>query len=253
MNDTVDLFGLPILNSTRIQAVEKIDQLVKHKVQTKIAFANANLINICHNKPTLRYELNSFLLLNDGTGLDIAKKISYGSAFLENLNGTDFIPFYLAATKYKLRIFLYGASETSLEKTKEFINSKYSQKHIIVGQINGYTNKTDIDIVNEINSLSPDLILVALGNPAQENWIACNLENTNATLAFGVGALFDFMSGEANRAPEILRKLKSEWIYRLYKEPRRLFKRYIIGNPLFIYRALSEKYKKPTNRSSSTY
>ncbi|QCY11377.1 WecB/TagA/CpsF family glycosyltransferase [Pseudomonas sp. MPC6] len=246
MNDTVELFGIPILNSTRTQAVEKIDKLFKHKQQTKIAFANANLINICHNKPSLKYELNNFLLLNDGTGLDIAKKINYGSAFLENLNGTDFIPFYLEATDYKLRIFLYGASETSVEKTKEFINSKYAEKHIIVGQIHGYTNKTDSDIVNEINHVSPDLILVALGNPIQETWIARNLEKTNATLAFGVGALFDFMSGETNRAPEVLRKIKSEWIYRLYKEPRRLFKRYIIGNPLFIYRAISEKYQKAT-------
>jgi len=72
----------------------------------------------------------------------------------------------------------------------------------------------------------------------QEKWLFNNLESTSATLGFGVGALFDFMSNKVSRAPKIIRILNLEWLYRLCLEPKRMWKRYIIGNFIFMYRAL---------------
>ncbi len=84
-------------------------------------------------------------------------------------------------------------------------------------------------------------MLAALGNPAQEMWLDEWLEETGATLGFAVGGLFDFWSGVATRAPVLMRQAGCEWIYRLAQEPRRLARRYLVGNPVFLARIASEK------------
>jgi exopolysaccharide biosynthesis WecB/TagA/CpsF family protein len=80
-----------------------------------------------------------------------------------------------------------------------------------------------------------------MGNPKQEFWIADRLSGRHGALAIGVGALFDFLAGEVKRAPEALRRLRLEWAWRLMLEPQRLFRRYVLGNPLFLLRVLAVK------------
>jgi exopolysaccharide biosynthesis WecB/TagA/CpsF family protein len=89
-----------------------------------------------------------------------------------------------------------------------------------------------------------DVLLVALGNPAQERFIASEVNAAHAQLAIGVGALFDFLAGEVPRAPSFIRRLRLEWTFRLMIEPRRLFKRYVLGNPAFLYRILRQKWRR---------
>jgi exopolysaccharide biosynthesis WecB/TagA/CpsF family protein len=84
----------------------------------------------------------------------------------------------------------------------------------------------------------PDLLLVAFGNPRQELWIARHLDRSHCSVAVGVGALLDFTAGEVVRAPELLRRLRLEWLFRLAQEPRRLWRRYVVGNPAFLLRVL---------------
>ena len=92
-----------------------------------------------------------------------------------------------------------------------------------------------------IEALKPDLVLVALGVPKQEMWINEHLQDFPDCVAIGVGGLLDFVSERIPRAPMWMRKLNIEWCYRLYNEPIRLFRRYIIGNPLFIARVAQYK------------
>jgi len=82
----------------------------------------------------------------------------------------------------------------------------------------------------------PDLLLVAMGNPLQERFIADRLASQHASVAAGVGALFDFLAGEVSRAPKAVRKARLEWAYRLWLEPARLWRRYVVGNPVFLLR-----------------
>ena len=84
-------------------------------------------------------------------------------------------------------------------------------------------------------------ILVALGVPRQEKWIVERLTPDHCTVPIAVGALFDLSTGEVPRAPLLLRRARSEWVYRLWREPRRLWRRYIVGNPVFLARVLRQR------------
>src|SRR5439155_10617153 len=102
----------------------------------------------------------------------------------------------------------------------------------------------DAAAVAAVNAARPDLLLVALSNPLQERWLARHTPALDVKVAMGVGALFDFMSGSVPRAPRLLRTLRLEWLFRLLLEPRRMFRRYVIGIPLFLWRAL--RYRPAT-------
>ena len=91
-----------------------------------------------------------------------------------------------------------------------------------------------------IKASNADIVLVGMGNPQQELWLASNLGATGARLGFAVGALFAFVTGDARRAPAWMRSMRVEWLHRLTQEPLRLARRYVVGNPLFILRILGQ-------------
>ena len=241
INDSkkVILQGVSFLDLTESEAFNLLDQKVKNNQSSKIYFANAHTINIAKRDKSFQDILNMDCVFNDGIGVSIAKKLKYGSVFRANLNGTHFIPKYLENSHFNHRVYLLGASSDSVYGAYQFLKNNYSQ-HQYVGFHHGF-----FDIENEgekvvqiIKNSKPSLLLVAMGNPMQEKWLFNNLESTSATLGFGVGALFDFMSNKVSRAPKIIRILNLEWLYRLCLEPKRMWKRYIIGNFIFMYRAL---------------
>lgn len=92
-------------------------------------------------------------------------------------------------------------------------------------------------MIDDINASGADIVLVALGVPAQELWLHRNADKLNANLTLGVGALFDFLAGNVTRAPKMVRKAKMEWVWRLAMEPRRMARRYLLGNVEFMARA----------------
>ena len=96
-------------------------------------------------------------------------------------------------------------------------------------------------MLDELKAWRPDILLVAKGVPAQELWISEHLGASHCSVAFGIGALFDFMAGGVSRAPSWMRKMRLEWVYRLMQEPGRMWKRYILGNPLFIWYTIKQK------------
>ena len=111
-----------------------------------------------------------------------------------------------------------------------------------VGCADGFfKEKSEEEIFSELAELKVDILLVALGVPKQEEWIHSHLDRMPGCVAIGVGGLLDFVSERIPRAPMWMRKLNIEWCFRLYCEPVRLFKRYIIGNPLFIARVFLSK------------
>jgi alpha-1,3-mannosyltransferase len=176
--------------------------------------------------------------------VDIASRILYGSTFPQNLNGSDFTPRYLQNTRHRYRIFLLGSLPGVAERAKEYF-SRTCPQHRIVGCYHGYFQKEDtVEIVDMIKASNADIILVGMGNPRQEFWLADNLEATGCRLAFGVGALFDFVTGQVRRAPPSMRSARLEWVYRLIQEPSRLWRRYLVGNLLFIFRVLGQRFRR---------
>lgn len=210
---------------TRGDAIDLLLERLHHRRQTAVTFANTNLLTHAHRDANLRTALSGMLVLNDGIGVDAASWLLHGAAFPENLNGTDFTPALLAALPRGTRVFLYGARSEVVSRTAELLGSRFPVH--VCGAIDGYA--ADAAAVADAAAAGrADVVLVALGNPLQENWISAFANRTRATLVLGVGAYFDFASGRATRAPAWVRNMRLEWMYRLMREPKRLWRRYTL-------------------------
>lgn len=108
------------------------------------------------------------------------------------------------------------------------------------------------EIVDRIAALRPDVLLVAMGVPRQELWIERHIDARHCTLPIAVGALLDFLSGAVPRAPLWMRRLRLEWLFRLAVEPGRLWRRYVVGNPLFLLRVVRQKFSLAPEAAGDT-
>ena len=231
-----DILGIPVLAGHASDVTHELDSRLTDGERIKLTYLNAHASNVAAGHPEFSTALKSFSVLNDGVGLDIAARMLKGSAFPENLNGTDFTLRYLNETARRFRIFLLGARPGVAEDAAAALAQALPQ-HEIVGARDGYFVATgSSEIAAHIKASGADLLLVAMGNPAQELWIDRNFEATGARLAIGVGALFDFLAARVPRAPKAVRNLRLEWAFRLALEPNRLWRRYLVGNPLFLAR-----------------
>lgn len=233
------VFGLDIAVLTRENALNLLESRLKLRLPVRLAFINANLANIAYEYAQMRNLLSRFILFNDGSGINLASKLLYRQAFPDNLNGTDFTPYFLDHCQTPLRIFLLGASPDVSARCANFFSMRWPQ-HELVGYQHGYFSKEEEDgIIETVRAANPNLVLVAMGNGLQESWIE-RLVPDVALSAWGVGALFDFFSNEVRRAPYWMRALGIEWVYRLWQEPGRMWRRYVVGNPKFVLRVLRE-------------
>ncbi len=241
MAKTLDILGVEVKAVTGAEAIRLIDTQCDRGIPVKLAYLNSHTSNTAAQDPTFAAALREFWVLNDGVGLDVAATLLHGTRFPENLNGTDFTVRYLQETSRTWRIFLLGAKPGVAELAGQHL-ARLASRHCIAGVQHGYFKPQDAGaIANTVRDSGADLILVALGNPQQEKWIAQYGEATGARLMVGVGALFDFLSGNVSRAPEWIRATRSEWVYRLALEPRRLARRYLLGNPYFLARVLRKR------------
>jgi len=234
------ILGVPVRVTTFVDAVAELDHLHEAGTPQVVVFANANCLNHAVRDRGLRLSLQQAVVLNDGVGLDIASKILFRTRFPANLNGTDFVPAYLRATRHRSRIYLLGSNADVVRRAADVFQAEHP-RHAIVGYRSGYFREADEPaIIDEIKNSDADLILVGMGNPRQEIWLAEHLGETGCKLGFAVGALFDFVSGGVMRAPVWVRRCRLEWLFRMCQEPRRLSSRYMLGNPKFIVGILQQ-------------
>ena len=224
--------GFPVQPVSQDMLTKTIFERMKLAKQTILFFANTNFIVKC--RPQLKRMLNeNVIIVNDGIGMDVASMLLYRKKFKFNLNGTDFMPFFFTKTKRPLRVFLLGAKADVLNKAAFYLEKKLNQQ--AVGLCDGFEEMGNTDkLVERINHLNVDVVLVALGNPKQEEWILNNAHRLNAQFISGVGALFDFWAGDKPRAPVLVQRLRLEWLYRLCHEPKRLLKRYTVDILVFL-------------------
>ena len=237
-----NIIGARVRVESRCRVVTMIDDAVAQRTPLRLAFVNAHLANKLARSVSLRNTLDRFCLLNDGLGLDMASVALYGEQFPENLNGTDFTPFLLDKSCHRLRLFLLGASEEVVRSAANLYARRWPQ-HKVVGYRNGFFSESEeVGVAESVKAAQPDLILVAMGNPRQEIWIARHIPDVGP-VGLAVGALFDFQAGRVQRAPEIIRAARLEWLYRMCLEPRRLWRRYVIGNAMFLGRVATQRVR----------
>lgn len=241
----LDVFGYALLNTTKIKAADLLVERAAANMKTRVAFLNAHCINTAYVDPVYARCLRHMdLLLPDGAGIKMAAQLS-NQYLMDNLNGTDLFPLICErAAKAHQAIYLLGARPGVAERVATAMKARFPSLRI-AGTHDGYfTEYENKAVIADINRSGAALVFVAMGVPAQEKWIERNADAINAPVILGVGGLFDFYSGRIPRAPELLRENGLEWTWRLAQEPRRMFKRYVLGNPLFIARTLLSSSKQ---------
>jgi exopolysaccharide biosynthesis WecB/TagA/CpsF family protein len=232
----VIVMGVPIDVMSGDEVLKLLSQLT-HEQVAHVAYANAHTLNLAYRDSEYRDVLGRCaLILNDGVGLSIAARLRR-RAFVENLNGTDFTTRLLEmAASLQWRVFLLGGKPGVAESAKQLLESAIPGLSI-VGVLTGYEARAHSDVAAAVRNSGADMMVVALGQPLQEFWLDHHLIETGCRLGVGVGAFLDFASGGTERAPKWMRACSLEWLFRLIHEPRRLGRRYVLGNPLFVLRA----------------
>ena len=244
-SDRIRLFGVPIDNLAISEAVRAVVDWLDDDAPHQVCFVNADCVNIaCRNRPYLDVLREASLVLADGMGMKLAGWAS-GSKIRENVNGTDLFPKLceaLAGTGK--RIFLLGAKPGVAEAVCDWIGRDYPDL-VVAGCRHGYfLPDEEPAVIRHIAASRADLLLVAFGAPRQDLWIHRRLPELRVKVAMGVGGLFDFYSGQIPRAPVWIRTLGMEWLYRLSREPGRLWKRYLLGNAVFLGRLAAERLRR---------
>ena len=226
------------ISITNTKDLNIINPLLKKRGVKIIDFLNTQAVNLSYdNKRLYQYFMNCDLLLRDGLGVKIAltlNKIKAGA----NMNGTDLIPMILKKFKDK-KIIIFG----SKNKVIRTFYTMYKTRFKKLKMFNGY-KKFDF-YLKIVRKEQPGILLIAMGMPKQE-YLSQYLKNNygkNLIIING-GAILDFMSKEILRAPNFIQNIGFEWLFRLLLEPKRLFKRYIFGNPIFLFRITKEKFLK---------
>jgi exopolysaccharide biosynthesis WecB/TagA/CpsF family protein len=229
---------------TGAEAVAVLCAAIEDHRHVKLAFANAHVINVAANDIGFAAALKQSLVLPDGIGVDIGSLLLYGAPFPANLNGTDFIPHLIASSPRPLKVGLIGARPGVAERALHRLAAMAPQHSFRVFSHGFFTAAQEPALLANLVADRPDVLLVAFGNPRQEQWIAEKLGPEHCTIAAGVGALFDFLAEEVTRAPRWVQRFRMEWLFRLRQEPRRLWRRYVLGNPIFLARMLMQKWRR---------
>ncbi|MEP3227369.1 MAG: WecB/TagA/CpsF family glycosyltransferase [Parasphingorhabdus sp.] len=239
----VSLFGLGLVSGSYKKVASKIVASAQNDERNIVQFVNAHCINMMTQDAAYKDVLEAAdILLPDGSGLRLAGHIS-GSGAISNLNGTDLFPHICkAAAQAGQSIYLLGGKPGIASAAAKNMRKKYRGLEF-AGTQNGYFDReNDAEIINQINQSGAKILMVGMGVPVQEKWIAKYRDQLNVPVIMGVGGLFDYYSGSIPRAPALVRKLGCEWIWRFAMEPRRLAGRYIWGNSMFIARSLQHGF-----------
>jgi alpha-1,3-mannosyltransferase len=239
-NRVRSILDVPVDVRTFNDALRLLDERYARGDSAMVVFANAHTLNNTFNNDEARAALRKSIVFNDGIGVNLASRLLFGKWFPENLNGTDFMPDYLRHTKHRLRLFFLGAKPGVAKRAADYLMS-IDSRHELAGCCHGYFGDADgARIAEQIRRSKADVLLVAMGDPRQELWLMNHFAQTGCRFGFAVGGLFDFMAHEVPRAPQWVRTLCMEWFYRMLQEPRRLWRRYLIGMPVFLLRIGSQ-------------
>ncbi len=233
-----DVLGVKIDNVDMKNAVSRVLAYTKDKGCRMVFTPNAEMVMAAAKNPSLMDVLNSSdMTVPDGAGVVLGARL-LRMPVKEKVAGIDLIK-SVFSTGEKLSVFLYGSAPGVAEKASENITKTYTNI-TVCGTEHGYRETNySTDLVKKINSLEPDIILVALGVPAQEMWISKNSKNLLAGVAIGCGGTLDVLSGNVKRAPDWMIKLSLEWLYRLVKQPKRFGR--MMQIPLFLLLCLKKR------------
>jgi len=246
LSDHLQIFGVQVSTLTVPGVHSCIETYIRQNRKALVLHVNVNCLNLAYKQPWLASFLNTAdIVFCDGAGVILGARI-LGHRIPQRITYADWI-WQLAklAEPQGFTFFFLGARPGTAEKAAHRLKERFPSLRI-VGIHHGYFDKTlggpeNEAVIEKINAAKPNILIVGFGMPLQERWLMENWNRIEANVALTGGAVFDYVSGELRRGPRWMTDHGLEWLARLIIEPRRLWKRYLIGNPLFLARVIKQR------------
>jgi len=240
----VKICDIPVDVLTMDQTVDIIDHAItERKTIHHVVINAAKLVNAQKDQELKRSITDCDIINADG------QAIVWASRFLnvplpERVAGIDLMEELVKlSSKRKFKVFLLGAREEIVQKVASIYREKYGHE-IIAGYRNGYFKKEEeLQVAEQIAASRADILFVAMSSPKKEIFLNTYKREINMPFIMGVGGSFDVVAGYVKRAPVWMQRTGMEWFFRVIQEPKRMWKRYLVGNSEFIYLILKEKFK----------
>ncbi|MEB3294139.1 MAG: WecB/TagA/CpsF family glycosyltransferase [Synechococcales bacterium] len=245
--ERVNICGVGVDSFSFSQVLDHIvDHVVYDKTPEYVVTPNAYHLLLLQQDQYFRdiYQ-DAFLSVPDGVPLLWAAKF-LGTPLTDRVNGTDLFEQLCAiAARRNLKVFLLGGRPGAADKAKEVLQNRHPSLKIVGTCCPSYgfeANPMEIAQINaQIVAAAPDILFVGLGAPKQEKWIHQNYQQLGVPVSLGIGVSFELVADMVRRAPRFMQKTGLEWLFRLLVEPRRLWQRYILGNPMFVWLVLKQR------------
>jgi N-acetylglucosaminyldiphosphoundecaprenol N-acetyl-beta-D-mannosaminyltransferase len=255
-SNKVKVLNINISNDRLEDILGKASRMVDNNHKFYVCTVNAyQAVKASEDKTFLKVLNDAEIVVPDGMPLVWYSRL-LKKPVSERVSGYDFFcSFSKFADKKKYSYFFFGGkSDTVLEKIKHRLKKEFSNikvKGLICPPImNSFPDEYDDYVVSTINKCRPDILWVGVSAPKQEKWIYKNIGRLNIKMAFGIGAAFNFYADTVRRAPLWMQRIGLEWLYRIYKEPKRLFKKYMVNNTKFIILVFKDSLRRIFIRGS---
>lgn len=242
--DNIRLQGIRIDCLTLPGLLGRVSQAITTKARQRIMYVNVHCMNLAYRHRRYRRILNrADTVYCDGTGVVWGAKL-VGKHLPPRTTGADWIMDLCRQCQDKgHRLYLLGGKPGIANRAKQTLVQSFPEL-AIVGTQHGYFVPEEVPaIITAINNASPDILLVGMGSPQQEYWIDDYHDRLQIPVIWAMGAVMDYVAEKVPRAPEWMRQNGLEWLFRLLIEPRRMWQRYVVGNPVFIARMLKARWR----------
>ena len=244
MVDTVrrDLFGVEIDALDMAHTVDRIMSLIDQRVKVQHVALNAAKVVMVSKDAKLRAVIRACPVVNaDGQSVVVASRL-LRKPLPERVAGIDlFAELVKRSAENGRSVYFLGARDDVLDVLLRRFRIQYPTLRV-AGFRNGYWSD-DAEVIQQVRAAQPDLLFLAIPSPRKEFWLAEHLPALGVPFAMGVGGSFDVLAGKVKRAPKWVQRIGCEWVYRLVQEPRRMWKRYLVGNTAFMWLTIKELWR----------
>lgn len=249
MKPRTRILGVDIDPLTMDQAILAVQRLIAEGNPSLVLAVNVDVCMQIQRDAKLREIFGSGdLVFVDGTPMMWAARF-LGRPFPGRVSGSDFVPaFCAAAANSGHTVFFLGGAPGIAEDARDWLQARDPGLRIV----GTYAPPAGFDedeaesarIVERVRQARPDVLFVACGCPRQEKWLSRYRDQLRVPVSMGVGSAFDYLAGRLRRAPAWMQRAGIEWVYRLVQEPRRLWRRYLIADPPFVYHVIKQRLQQ---------
>lgn len=242
--DRVNVLGVGVSALNLDIALAKIKQALEKREKGYVCVTGVHGVSEAQDNPEFRQILNrAFLCTPDGMPLVWVGRW-HGRKEMDRVYGPDLMLDVLTLSEQTgWRHFLYGGANGTAEALRQKLKERFPKLQIVgtyQPPFRPLNAEEQAELEESVRAAQPDIMWVGLSTPKQERFMAANLARLDVTLMFGVGAAFDFFAGKVRQAPRWMQRSGLEWFFRLCTEPKRLWKRYLKNNPLFVIRIICQ-------------